>query len=530
MQTRFQNHLKNLLFPCLAFSLLTGCLSAILITAFKLAVELVVRQSVYLYSFVRSNPLYLPLLLLGAALLGLASSWILTRSRSCRGGGLPTSITAIRGIVSFHWVAGIFILPVSALLTFLCGIPLGTEGPCVQMGTAVGNCVVSAVGTKKQKGWRRYVMTGGASAGFSVAISSPITAIIFSMEELHKHFSPLLLTVASLSVISAQLTARLLSFFVPSSLSLFEIPALGAIEPKLIFLPLLVGLACGIAAILFTRLYHAVDRLVRAILSRVPIRIVFSILFVAIAAVGFFFADALGTGRGLAETLLGTRPLWYLLLLTFLIRMLLMMVSNTAGATGGIFLPTIAFGAIIGSLMANALIAWGWISPEHYTLTVVLGITAFLGATSRIPITACVFALETLGGIHNILALITATTVALLTVEMSGLEDFTDTVIQSKIHAIHQGQKPHVIQVPLTVRADSFVLGKEMRDILWPNACSIVSFERAPENRETVGIGEGDMITVHYETYHPDVVCEEFKILVGEQSEEIWRMMNPTTD
>jgi H+/Cl- antiporter ClcA len=490
----------------------------------------VVRQSVYLYSFVRSNPLYLPLLLLGAALLGLAASRILSRSRSCRGGGIPTSVTAIRGIVSFRWVAGVFILPFSALLTFLCGIPLGTEGPCVQMGTAVGNSVVSTVGSKKQTGWKRYIMTGGASAGFSVATSSPITAIIFSMEELHKHFSPLLLTVASLSVISAQLTAELLSLLGLGSLGLFEIPALSAMETKLFFVPLLVGLICGIVSILFTRLYRSVDRLVHAVRSKLPIQIVFPILFTVIAAIGFFFADALGTGHGLAERLLRAETLWYLLLFTFLIRMLIMMVSNTAGATGGIFLPTIAFGAIIGSLTASGLIALGWINPEHYTLIVVLGITAFLGATSRIPITACVFALEALGGIHNVLSVIAATTVALLTVEMSGLEDFTDTVIQSKINAIHRGQKPTVIQVPLTVRPDSFVLGKEMRDILWPNACSIVSFERAPENRGTVGIGEGDIITVHYETYHPDVASEEFRILVGEQSEEIQRIMNAKTE
>ena len=32
-------------------------------------------------------------------------------------------------------------------------------------------------------------MTGGASAGFSIATSSPITAIIFSMEELHKRLT-----------------------------------------------------------------------------------------------------------------------------------------------------------------------------------------------------------------------------------------------------------------------------------------------------------------------------------------------------
>ena len=198
MHDRLLNHIKTLLFPCVAFSMAAGFLSALLITAFKIATEWVIHLSGTLYGAVREKPVFMPLLILGAAALGIASSFLLSKSRSCRGGGIPTSIAAIRGIVGFRWFASIFILPFSALLSFFCGLPLGTEGPCVQMGTAVGDGVLKLLGKEKHKGWRRYIMTGGASAGFSIATSSPITAILFSMEELHKHFSPMLLTVASI--------------------------------------------------------------------------------------------------------------------------------------------------------------------------------------------------------------------------------------------------------------------------------------------------------------------------------------------
>ena len=40
----------------------------------------------------------------------------------------------------------------------------------------------------------------------------------------------------------------------------------------------------------------------------------------------------------------------------------------------------------------EALTAMGLLEQQQYILTVVLGITAFLGATSRIPLTACIFA------------------------------------------------------------------------------------------------------------------------------------------
>ena len=203
-----------------------------------------------------------------------------------------------------------------------------------------------------------------------------------------------------------------------------------------------------------------------------------------------------------------------------------MMISNTAGVTGGVFLPMLAFGAIIGSLCAKAMIAMGLIESEHYILLVVLGITAFLGAASRIPITACVFAIESLGGINNVIPVILAVTVAFLTVELSGLEDFTDIILDAKIRAISKGKSPTVIEVPLTVNPDSFAEGKELRDILWPNDCMVVSYERKGEHHHKLGIMAGDVITVHYKTYNPAATAEEIKNLVGKQSEEIENLMN----
>ena len=528
MHNRLYDHIKNLLLPCVGLSTITGVLSALFVTAFKLAAEVVIHFSTEIYSTVRANPKLVPFLILGAALLGLAVGFILTNSRSCRGGGIPTSVAAVRGIVSFRWYAGVFLLPFSALLTFLGGVPLGTEGPCVQMGTAIGHGVVKYCGSKKQKGWRRYIMTGGASAGFSIATSAPVSAILFSIEELHKRFSPMLLTVASISVLSAQITTHILALFGIGTIGLFDIPHIAAMSPKYLFAPLIIGIICGVCAILYTRFYHFVDNFMHELLKRVSKYVVFPILFVLIAAVGFFMAEALGTGHSLTHHLFEARMVWYMLIVIFLVRTVVMMISNNAGTTGGIFLPTIAFGAIIGALCAEGMIALGWIGDEHYLLMVVLGITAFLGSTSRIPITACVFAIEALSGLHNVLSLIIVSIVALLIVEASEMEDFTDTVIHAKSRAASRGKTATIVEVPLTVKHDSFIIGKEMRDVLWPNDCFVISLDRASRHHKP-GICEGDVITVHYKTYNPEATAEELQILVGEQSPEIEEAMHSGT-
>ena len=90
MRKKLYNHLTNLLLPCLGFSVLTGICSAILITAFKILAEWTVHTSVSVYGTVRENPLWLPVLVLGAAAIGLAASLLLSASHSCKGGGIPT--------------------------------------------------------------------------------------------------------------------------------------------------------------------------------------------------------------------------------------------------------------------------------------------------------------------------------------------------------------------------------------------------------------------------------------------------------
>ena len=530
MHNKFYDHFSSFLLPCIIFSAITGLFSALLITLFKVAAEWVIHLSLSLYEAVRTNPAWIPALIIGAALIGVLASLILSVSHSCKGGCIPTSVAAIQGIFSFRWFSGVVLLPVSALLSFLVGLPLGTEGPCVQMGTAVGDGVMKGFGKEKHSGWRRYIMTGGASAGFSIATGSPITAIIFSVEELHKHFSPVLLSIASISVITAQTTSRALASIGIGEMELFSIHKMEALPVSLFLVPIILGLVSGICSIFFIRLYHLIDHVMRTVLKRISVKVIIPILFALVAVAGFLFADALRSGHSLINSLFTPGAAWYMLIILFLLRAIGMMVCNTSGATGGVFLPTLAFGAIIGTLCADLLIWLGLMGTEHYVLAVVLGISAFLSATSRIPLTACIFAVEALGGINNVLPIVIATTVAIMSVEASGLEDLTDKIIEARLHKLTRGKKPFEIEAPLTVKRNAFVIGKEMRDVLWPNSCLVVAFNRADISKRSSAISEGDVITVRYITYDPSITLKEICDLVGKQNEETVRTMNPLSD
>ena len=125
------------------------------------------------------------------------------------------------------------------------------------------------------------------------------------------------------------------------------------------------------------------------------------------------------------------------------------------------------------------------------------------------------------------LPLVIATTAALMSVEASGLEDLTDKIIDAKLHRIAKGKTPIDVEAPLTVGKNSFVIGKELRDVLWPNSCVVVAFNRADSSKKHGVISEGDVITVRYVTYDPATTANELYDLVGEQSKDVNLIINP---
>jgi H+/Cl- antiporter ClcA len=119
------------------------------------------RLSERIYSFVRENPVYLPLLIIAMALIGLCAALLLKYAKECRGGGIPSAVAGIRGLIPMKWVQGLLGIFASSLLTFIAGVPLGNEGLSVQMGSAVGKGN-SDVFNKKKKALERYLMAGSA--------------------------------------------------------------------------------------------------------------------------------------------------------------------------------------------------------------------------------------------------------------------------------------------------------------------------------------------------------------------------------
>ncbi len=507
-------YIKNIILPCLVYSGITGLFTGVLIFLFKLCISKVIPFSAELYALVRENAEYLPLLLLGATILGVISALILRYAPDCKGGGIPTSITLLRGLASFSWVKSIFLLFPSALVTYFGGVPLGTEGPAVQMGTAVGRGVIR-IFAKRHLAWDRFIMTGGASSGFAAATGAPITGIFFAFEEAHRRFTPMLFMTSAVSAITSTAVMQYLCPLAGLSPHLFHLKIDAVMPLKFLWASVIIGLVCGFAGAVFTKIYSRVH----SISENIPMAVKTVAVFTLTALTGYFSADCIGTGDGLIEKLIEGHAPWKLLPLLFCIRGIFLIVANNVGITGGLFVPNLCFGAIIGGLCGKLMLLAGLLPEEYYIICVVMGIAAFLAASSRTPIMATLFATECLSGLGNIIPIGLCVTMAYMAIETLGIHDFTDIVIESKLNKLRKGKKDKVIDCKFTVTDDAFAVGKEIRDILWPPTCTVIAVHKKPSthHHSHTGIAEGDVLTLHYHTYDEEETFKNLESILGKQ-------------
>lgn len=518
MKEQKNTYVKNILMPCFLLSAVTGVLAGALIFLFKLVSSRVIAFSERVYAAVRAEPRYLLPAALAAAAIGFAVTLLLKYARDCRGGGIPTAVASSRGLISIKWQQSIFGLFASSLMTYLCGVPLGNEGPSVQMGVAMGKGTTDVL-ARKNKAWERYIMTGGACAGFAAATGAPLSGIIFAMEEVHRRFSPTIFMAAAVSVITGTVTEELLCSAAGMSTDMFSFKISATLPARYLWVTVVIGAACGLLATVFTLLYRAVRAFSARFRGRAVGFIKIPLVFFAVVLFGFLSEDFIGSGHSLTEKLLAGDGVWYILLAALAVRALLMISANNEGVSGGVFLPVLTFGAIIGALIARAFIAAGIIDELCYPIFVVVGMAAFLAAASRTPITALTFSAEALCGIANLLPLAVGVAVSYIIIETVGIPSFNDTIMEAKVELENRGKTPAIVSAHLRVAAGSFAVGKEVRDILWPPTCAVLSVDKnnAQHAPNWQGLSEGDVLHLHYQTYDAEATMRVLEDILGAQ-------------
>ncbi len=521
----YKNYFVNLIFPAFIFGSITGIITSVVVTLFKLCAKYIIQFSNGTFEFMRERVYLIPI----AIILALGASYIIAlvfkKEPNLRGGGIPHSIAVLRGITSFNWLKALvssFVLP---MISFLFGVPLGTEGPSVLIGTAIGKGSTSIL-AKKHMAWNKYSMTAGASSGFSVATGSPISGIIFAIEEIHGRISPMILMVATVSVAFSRITSELLSkiSFLNIEIELFSnVPQVQALRMRDVWIPIVIALVVGILSVLFLYYYRLIYNLFNKALSKVPHFVRLFIILSLSIIFGVISINYISTGHHLIESILtgGALSIGSLVLI-LLIRSTLTLGANSTSVNGGMFIPIMAQGAIVSAICAKIMISLG-LDSSCYSIIIIFGITACISGMMKTPLTAIVFAIEALSCYENILFVIIVSILSFAITEIFRAKSINETIIERRTNETCGNKTVENIDTNVTIKEGAFAIGKQIRDIFWPYTLKVLSVKHSESSESETDqyadnvLRKGDVLHIRYSTTDKNETQKELFAIIGEQ-------------
>src|ERR1700751_5395111 len=366
----------------LVLSLVIGALTGLAVVAFILLTE---RMGMRLYPVGGAPWRRLVFPVVGSLGIG----YLLYRYfPDARGSGVPQTKAALfarEGRITLGTVVGKFFCTSATLAS---GIPLGREGPAVQVGAGIASVLGRKLGLRPER--IKSLIPVGAAAAVAAAFNTPLAAVLFALEEvvgdLH---APVLGSVVLASATSWAMLRLLLG-----NDPLFKVPQYQLLSPWEFAVYAILGALGGLVSVAFTKLLLNL----RARFLKFPCRTrwfqpVAGGLLVGV--MGWFVPQTLGVGyKYVGESLNGGMAL-KLMVLLLVLKFVAVTVSYASGNAGGIFGPSLFLGAMLGGIVGSVAQK---LSPAHvaapgaYAL-VGMG-TAFAGIV-RAPMTSVVMIFET---------------------------------------------------------------------------------------------------------------------------------------
>lgn len=392
-------------------SVLIGITTGFVVLAFRLALSHGEHARSRIYTFLSGHsPLWTLIWIAVIVALGLLLGLLSKLRPMIKGSGIPQIKGELMGKLSHRWLTELPLKFISAVLAIGAGLSLGREGPSVQMGGYIGKAI-SRPG-KRSPAELRFLMISGAAAGLSAAFNAPLAGVLFALEELQKHFSPLMLLCAMAASAMGDFVSSHFFGLAPS----FSFPAITPLSLNHFPWLIILGLLSAFCGDLFKQSLYLSQSLY-ARLGIPPILRPVLPLLVSIP-LGFTLAQTIGGGHELVEQLALAQYSVLSIALFFLVKLVFSGLSYGAGTAGGIFLPLLVCGALVGTGFGTVLHTAGIITNIEIVNFLILGMAAFFTAVVRAPVTGTVLILEMSGNLSHLGGLVIVCLIAQLACDL----------------------------------------------------------------------------------------------------------------
>lgn len=296
----------------------------------------------------------------------------------------------------------------SALLSVVIvgmGASLGREGAPKQAGAVIANVFCDRLGFSDEQ--RKLLVACGAGAGMAAVYDVPLGGALFALEVLRGALALRLV----LPALAASVIATMVAWIALPNAPTYHF-ATETNYASVIVWSLCAGPIIGVASVGYVAMIAFADR------NRPKgwLRFAMPVLaFGLLGATSIAYPQLLGNGKELAQLTFDGAVAPKLLLALLVLKPLATFACFGSGGPGGLFTPSLTFGALLGSVLGYG---WSWVWPgAPLGLYAMVGAGAVVAATTQGPVSAIVLMIELTGRdrsfvIPMLVAVIVATMVA----------------------------------------------------------------------------------------------------------------------
>jgi chloride channel protein, CIC family len=381
-------------------------------------------------------PLHLLVLpALGGGLVGLLTTYA---ARETRGPGIPEVMEAVAlhgGYIRSR------VAVVKALAASLCigtGGSAGREGPIAHIGSSLGSTVGRFLHLPEEQ--VKNLVACGAAGGIAATFNTPIAGSLFALELILGYFHA---TYFGAVVISAVVADVVQSLFLGNQRA-FLVPEYVLVSPWELLFYALLGLLAAPLAVGFVQLLNGLAGMWEKTAVPDALKPMLGGALLGILGILTFQVDGFprifGVGYDTLTDALFSRLALPTLLALMLLKMLATAVTLSSGGSGGVFVPSLFIGAMLGGGFGHVMHALFPTITAASGAYALVGMAAFVSGAVHTPVTIIIMLFELTGNYTLILPLMIATVMSTIASNLIGHESIYTSKLSRRGVYLHRGK------------------------------------------------------------------------------------------
>ena len=460
-------------FRQIGLAIVIGILAGLIVSCFRLLIQKALNLVLLLFEFFHHQPIwFIPWAVL-SVLMALFLGWLSQNYPDIKGSGIPQVEGQLMGEYEEAWWPVLWRKFLGGVFGIGAGLFLGREGPSIQLGATVGQGIVERRTLTPVE--RRIGIASGAAAGLSAAFNAPMASAMFILEEVYHNFSPLVWMSVFISALCSNFVSMQFFGLRPD----LDVAHEAVLPAGQYWQLLLLGIVLGVMG----RLYQYVvvrlgkwSRLVKWFKPQwYPV-----VPFLLVIPIAWYLPITLGGGNELIVNLTKLPvSVWFFLGL-FVLRFVFSMISYGAEIPGGIFLPILTLGAVLGALYGAFMIRFMGLPQNLLPNFIIYAMAGYFACISKAPFTAILLITEMVGSLAHLMPLAVVSMVAYLVVDLLNGQPVYNEMLQNFLQhkkIMFKG----MTQMTTSIYEGSRLVDKMIKEVEWPAGCLILSIWRGEE-------------------------------------------------